>query len=644
MTINLGTPKPTDLKPRITVVGVGGAGGNAVNNMIRSNLEGVEFVACNTDAQALSLTSAERKVQMGITTTQGLGSGSKPDIGRAAAEETQDEILDHLKGSHMAFITAGMGGGTGTGAAPIIAQAARDAGILTVGVVTKPFQFEGDHRMAIAEAGIAELQQYVDTLLIIPNQNLFRIANEKTTFADAFAMADDVLHAGVRGVTDLMVMPGLINLDFADVKSVMEEMGKAMMGTGESSEEKRALTAAEAAISNPLLEDASMTGARGVLINVTGGPDMTLFEVDEAVNRIKNEVDGNANIIFGSTFDERMEGSMRVSIVATGIDIAESAARPPRLKVVAPAAAPEGAEQPGLAMEDSAQVIGAGQFNAGPSLVGGVTDLPIPTMEQFKIPAAPSSEPDLRPDDTYASATGDAPTGTSSYAPMSMGGGGASAALKMDPEDLAAPFIAPPPMQSTATAAVTAPEPVKPDPFAEAAVANGGAGARKSAPSLLERMTGLARNRKKSARDSAHSSAEANSHSPEPLVISDPASETASPPAPPMQSPAERLGAMVQAEAEADADAQAIDTPPEMPPEMAPETQMDALPEMPTDLAPEMASEMPPELAMDTPTPAPMVPVDQSPELSVSPADQMAGSTQEEDLLEIPAFLRRQAN
>ena len=638
MTINLGTPKPTDLKPRITVVGVGGAGGNAVNNMIRSNLEGVEFVACNTDAQALSLTSAERKVQMGITTTQGLGSGSKPDIGRAAAEETQDEILDHLKGSHMAFITAGMGGGTGTGAAPVIAQAARDAGILTVGVVTKPFQFEGDHRMAIAEAGIAELQQYVDTLLIIPNQNLFRIANEKTTFADAFAMADDVLHAGVRGVTDLMVMPGLINLDFADVKSVMEEMGKAMMGTGESSEEKRALTAAEAAISNPLLEDASMTGARGVLINVTGGPDMTLFEVDEAVNRIKNEVDGNANIIFGSTFDERMDGSMRVSIVATGIDIAESVARPPKLTVVSAPVATDIPDQPGLAMEDSASVIGAGQFNAGPSLVGAVTDLPIPTMEHFKIPAAPSSEPDLRQDDTYASATGDAPTGTSSYAPMSMGGGGASAALKMDPEELAAPFFAPPPMQPTATA--PAPEPVKPEPFAEAAVANGGAGPRKSTPSLLERMTGLARSRKNSNTNTAHPSVKANSLSPDPLVISDPVSETASTPAPTMQSPAERLGAMVQAKAEAQgttgADAQGIDTPPVMAPEMPPETQMDALPDMPTDLAPEMA--------MGTPASAPMDPVDQSPELSVSPADQMAVTTQEEDLLEIPAFLRRQAN
>ena len=617
MTINLGTPKPTDLKPRITVVGVGGAGGNAVNNMIRSNLEGVEFVACNTDAQALSLTAAERKVQMGIATTQGLGSGSKPEIGRAAAQETQDEILDHLRGSHMAFITAGMGGGTGTGAAPVIAQAARDAGILTVGVVTKPFQFEGDHRMAIAEAGIAELQQYVDTLLIIPNQNLFRIANEKTTFADAFAMADDVLHAGVRGVTDLMVMPGLINLDFADVKSVMEEMGKAMMGTGESSDEKRALTAAEAAISNPLLEDASMTGARGVLINVTGGPDMTLFEVDEAVNRIKNEVDANANIIFGSTFDERMDGCMRVSIVATGIDITESSARPPKLTVVSASVATDIPEQPGLSMENEAPVLGAGQFSAGASFVGAATDLPIPTMEHFAIPAAPSSEPDLRLDDSYASATEDASSGMSGYAPMSMGGGGTSAALRINPEEIASPFIAPPPMQPTATA----PKLVQPDPFAVAAVENGGA-VRKSAPSLLERMTGIARGRKKLAAELEKSAPEPEVHIPDPLVISaelKPRAED-TPPAPTVQSPAERLGAMVQAQAR---------------PEVQPS-------DMPIDAMPDLA----PDIAMDTSAPAParMDPAEQSPELSVSLTDPMAGNSQEEDLLEIPAFLRRQAN
>jgi cell division protein FtsZ len=311
------------LRPRITVFGIGGAGGNAVNNMIRSNLEGVEFVVANSDAQALAGNLAERKLQLGVNLTRGLGAGAKPEVGRAAAEEQIDEIMAYLEGSNMVFITAGMGGGTGTGAAPVIARAAREQGILTVGVVTKPFHFEGAHRMRMAEAGMTELQQYVDTLIIIPNQNLFRIANEKTTFADAFRLADEVLHSGVRGVTDLMVMPGLINLDFADIRSVMSEMGKAMMGTGEASGEKRSVNAAEAAIANPLLDDVSMKGARGVLINITGGYDMTLFEVDEAANRIREEVDADANIIFGSTFDEKMEGKMRVSVVATGIDVAE---------------------------------------------------------------------------------------------------------------------------------------------------------------------------------------------------------------------------------------------------------------------------------------------------------------------------------
>jgi cell division protein FtsZ len=319
--INLSIPKDEqEMKPRITVVGVGGAGGNAVNNMIRSNLVGCEFVACNTDAQALQQSTAPRKIQLGIGVTRGLGAGSRPDVGRAAAEEALDEILEAMQGSNMVFITAGMGGGTGTGGAPVIARIARESGILTVGVVTKPFHFEGSNRMRIAELGIEELQKFVDTLIIIPNQNLFRVANERTTFADAFKMADDVLHSGVRGVTDLMVMPGLINLDFADIRTVMAEMGKAMMGTGEAEGERRAIDAAEAAISNPLLEDVSMKGAKGVLINITGGLDMTLFEVDEAANRIREEVDPDANIIFGSTFDDRISGKMRISVVATGID------------------------------------------------------------------------------------------------------------------------------------------------------------------------------------------------------------------------------------------------------------------------------------------------------------------------------------
>ena len=338
MTLNLSMPKSHqhyEIKPRITVVGVGGAGGNAVNNMIRSNLEGVEFIVSNTDAQALAQSICDRRMQLGINITQGLGAGSRPDIGRAAAEEVIDQMMAELDGSNMVFITAGMGGGTGTGAAPVIARAAREHGILTVGVVTKPFHFEGTHRMKIAESGINELQQFVDTLIIIPNQNLFRVANEKTTFADAFAMADQVLYSGVRGVTDLMVMPGLINLDFADIRAVMSEMGKAMMGTGEAEGENRAVAAAEAAISNPLLDDVSMKGARGVLINITGGFDMTLFEVDEAANRIRDEVDPEANIIFGSTFDKLLDGKVRISVVATGID-AEAVSQPrPALTLVA---------------------------------------------------------------------------------------------------------------------------------------------------------------------------------------------------------------------------------------------------------------------------------------------------------------------
>jgi len=320
MTISLSMPVTHEMKPRITVVGVGGAGGNAVNNMITSHLEGVEFVACNTDAQALANCLTDRKIQLGNAITHGLGAGARPEVGRASAEESLDEILDLLQGSNMVFITAGMGGGTGTGAAPVIARAVREMGILTVGVVTKPFHFEGAHRMRLAEGGLTELQSYVDTLIVIPNQNLFRLANERTTFAEAFCMADQVLHMGVRGVTDLMVMPGQINLDFADIRTVMAEMGKAMMGTGEAEGERRAIEAAEAAISNPLLDEVSMRGARGVLINITGGHDITLFEIDAAANRIREEVDPEANIIFGSTFDDSLQGALRVSVVATGIE------------------------------------------------------------------------------------------------------------------------------------------------------------------------------------------------------------------------------------------------------------------------------------------------------------------------------------
>ncbi len=354
-----------ELKPRITVFGVGGAGGNAVNNMIEQNLEGVEFVVANTDAQALQQSKATSKIQMGIKATEGLGAGARPTVGAAAAEETIEEIVDHLAGAHMCFITAGMGGGTGTGAAPIIAQAARELGVLTVGVVTKPFQFEGAKRMKQAEDGIEALQKVVDTLIIIPNQNLFRLANERTTFTEAFAMADDVLYQGVKGVTDLMVRPGLINLDFADVRAVMDEMGKAMMGTGEASGEDRAVQAAEKAIANPLLDEISLNGAKGVLINITGGYDLTLFELDEAANIIREKVDPDANIIVGSTLDTSMEGMLRVSVVATGIDVAVAKAETPVARrsmaaplpshLTAPMDAPAPSPQPTVSVQHVAQ-------------------------------------------------------------------------------------------------------------------------------------------------------------------------------------------------------------------------------------------------------------------------------------------------
>ena len=348
MAINISIPDVgPNLHPQITVLGVGGSGGNAVNNMMNSNLEGVDFLVANTDAQALQYSKCKNKIQLGNQSTKGLGAGMRPDIGKQSAEEAINEISEKLEGSHMIFIAAGMGGGTGTGAAPVIAKLAREKGILTVGVVTKPFHFEGTQRMKLANKGIEELQQHVDTLLTIPNQNLFRIANEKTTFADAFKMADDVLYAGVRGVTDLMVQPGLINLDFSDIKNVMSEMGKAMMGTGQHSGERRAVLAAEAAIANPLIDDVSLKGARGLIINITGGNDLTLYEVDEAANRIKQEVDDNANIIYGTTCDERLEDVVRVSIVATGIDSAILTNSKPALESV---------EAPSLSIDNSVYV------------------------------------------------------------------------------------------------------------------------------------------------------------------------------------------------------------------------------------------------------------------------------------------------
>jgi cell division protein FtsZ len=442
--INLSIPKDEhEMKPRITVVGVGGAGGNAVNNMIRSNLIGCEFVVCNTDAQALQQSSAPRKIQLGIGVTRGLGAGSRPDVGRAAAEEALDEILEAMGGSNMVFITAGMGGGTGTGGAPVVARIARESGILTVGVVTKPFQFEGSHRMRIAEAGIEELQKFVDTLIIIPNQNLFRVANERTTFADAFKMADDVLHSGVRGVTDLMVMPGLINLDFADIRTVMGEMGKAMMGTGEAEGEKRATDAAEAAISNPLLEDVSMKGARGVLINITGGLDMTLFEVDEAANRIREEVDPEANIIFGSTFDERLEGKMRISVVATGIDAQAVSQQRPAISLVSSRdAMPELRE----------------------ATTGGYTQ---PVLTQNAADAAKPMRPEIDREPL--------PPVAEAAETAAMRGGA---------------FIAPKPADASAARAVPLTQPVVPTVAKEAAVKPKG-----RVPSLIERVTGVGRAR-----------------------------------------------------------------------------------------------------------------------------------------------------
>jgi cell division protein FtsZ len=500
MGINLSMPTTRELKPRIVVFGVGGAGGNAVNNMIAAQLEGVEFVAANTDAQSLNMSLTERRIQLGTALTQGLGCGARPEVGRGSAEESLDQIIEHMQGSHMAFVAAGMGGGTGTGAAPVIARAAKEMGILTVGVVTKPFSFEGSQRMKLAEAGIRELQQYVDTLIIIPNQNLFRVANEKTTFADAFKMADNVLQSGVRGITDLMVMPGLINLDFADVRSVMSEMGKAMMGTGEAEGDHRAIEAAERAIANPLLDDISMKGARGVLINITGGPDLTLFEVDEAANRIREEVDPEANIIVGSTLDANMEGRMRVSVVATGIDAAaQLAAQPqaaPSLRLVTPPqakpvnfgalprpaaasstmqAAPAMAAQPVVAQT----IVAPAPMTAGATALAmpePVAIIPEPAME-LPAPAALPESAMIAPDMPLAAD----PAAFVAAAPV------------VDPT-APRPFAAQL-AEAQAVQAAFMPPPAamrQPDPFAEADMVNKPAEPKKKA-SLFDRITGAAR-------------------------------------------------------------------------------------------------------------------------------------------------------
>ena len=464
-------PAGSDLRPRISVIGVGGAGGNAVNNMIRAKLEGVDFIIANTDAQAIeqSLVEPEKRLQLGLNITQGLGAGSKPDVGRASAEESLEEVISLIQGSNMVFITAGMGGGTGTGAAPVIARAARESGILTVGVVTKPFHFEGTHRMRSAEKGIEELHQYVDTLIIIPNQNLFRLANERTTFADAFKMADDVLYSGVRGVTDLMIMPGLINLDFADIRAVMAEMGKAMMGTGEAEGERRALDAAEAAISNPLLDDVSMKGAKGVLINITGGYDMTLYEVDEAANRIREDVESEANIIFGSTFDEKLNGRIRVSVVATGIGApgtaswkaSAAAANPDRSTAGASNNSYAGPAMPGMTHAYSTI---AGQAAASTNSYGDSDIESYSGMNEMSSNGGSSLDANA--------ATNETPVNP--YAQVSSNDFGGQTENSYGRPDLT-PFTCS-------------------NPFAEKESANESKAARRS-PSLFERFTGVSRNR-----------------------------------------------------------------------------------------------------------------------------------------------------
>jgi cell division protein FtsZ len=499
MTINLSVPKTElDLGPRIIVVGVGGAGGNAVNNMIRANLEGVEFVVTNTDAQALAQSQSERKIQLGRNITQGLGAGSRPDIGRAAAEEALDEIMEHLEACNMVFITAGMGGGTGTGAGPVIARAAREQGILTVGVVTKPFHFEGSYRMRMAEQGIEELQQFVDTLIIIPNQNLFRLANEKTTFAEAFKMADNVLYSGVRGVTDLMVMPGLINLDFADIRSVMSEMGKAMMGTGEGEGERRSIDAAEAAISNPLLEDISMKGAKGVLINITGSLDMTLFEVDEAANRIRDEVDPDANIIFGSTFDDQMDGVMRVSVVATGIEAElDRASRPVPLSLVSDTTRPKPVAAP-VPPAAAAAAAAAGALAEDLRPAESPDPEAEPTVPQPAAaaksmpPAAVAKEAAATPDSGREATEWLIARLSADAEPQAPAAIAARAQTRTD-----APFVAPKPAEPKAKPIPAPPRQVA-DPFAAAALQNGARepGRPKGrGPSLFERVTGSGRAR-----------------------------------------------------------------------------------------------------------------------------------------------------
>jgi cell division protein FtsZ len=601
MTLNLSAPPPqSQLKPRIVVIGVGGAGSNAVNNMIASNLEGVEFVVANTDAQSLAMNASERRIQLGTNITNGLGAGARPDIGRAAAEEALDEIIDHLQGSHMAFIAAGMGGGTGTGAAPVIARAAREQGILTVGVVTKPFQFEGRHRQNLAEEGIEELQHFVDTLIVIPNQNLFRICNENTTFADAFRMADNVLHSGVRGVTDLMIMPGLINLDFADIRTVMSEMGKAMMGTGEASGDSRAIESAEAAIANPLLDDVSMRGARGVLINITGGPDMTLFEVDEAANRIREEVDADANIIFGSTFDENLEGIMRVSIVATGIDVnADAMPRSPMISLV------HDADQARAKKVDTAPAQTPAQT---PVTAQTTATVPAPEAADGGATVAATAMPAERP------------------APQPAAAQPAMSEPHADKPAPAAAFIPPKPVAAERKPAAE-PAPRRADAFAEAAMANAGVQAeRRRGRSLFQKVTGAVNRAMAEDQPRPASSRPAPAERREPVAAPKPQPAVQAAPAEPAPQPAPQPAPVAQA---ATAPSAAVEPVAEAMPEPAPQPAQPAVsPEAPAPVAAPAAVAAPVQQTL----------------ADIEPAEARTRARDDEDMLEIPAFLRRQAN
>jgi cell division protein FtsZ len=602
MTLNLSLPQdPFDIRPKITVVGVGGAGGNAVNNMIRSKLEGVDFLVANTDAQALQQSLCERRIQLGSTVTKGLGAGARPDVGRMAAEEAVRDIAEQLAGSNMVFITAGMGGGTGTGAGPVVAQIAREQGVLTVGVVTKPFHFEGSHRMKMAEYGINELQNYVDTLIIIPNQNLFRIANEKTTFADAFKMADEVLYSGVRGVTDLMVMPGLINLDFADIRAVMSEMGKAMMGTGEATGDNRAIAAAEAAISNPLLDEVSMKGARGVLINITGGMDMTLFEVDEAANRIRDEVDPDANIIFGSTFDQSLEGKIRISVVATGID---------------------------------AQAMSQPRPN---SVFGNLTLVPR-TMQTAQLSGGDTGDRAVaRVDGGYTAAPVAAPMTAHAVAPQARPAGFGMITTKVAQPTMSAgqqpqphPTMSHPTIGATALQAQPARQPILKDEMA-----------------ALDRLISRPVERVERPIDDRP-------------FIAPPASEPAMRAQPQVAEPVVPQMRMPQPESQMTAPSAAQSL--QMPAPQAPIVQPPALTIDPPhveqrrrapSLFEKVTSRLTGQQAPKAP-PAPQAPRPQmerraepapmQPQLQLDPADRMSISRQEEDMLDIPAFLRRQAN